>query len=95
MLDPYRAAVISIRTAMRVSDGRSVTGRGGAGSIGLQTWPFCVLSDLSKQFIRVMNADDDWMDAMNFGNPIEFAIWELAERVNALVGSGSNSLSQE
>jgi len=56
---------------------------------GSQTRSFCYVSDLIEGFIRLMNTGDDCTGPMNLGNPCEFSIRELAERVIALTGSKS------
>jgi UDP-glucuronate decarboxylase len=56
---------------------------------GSQTRSFCYVSDLIEGFLRFMNTGDDCTGPMNLGNPGEFSIRELAERVIALTGSKS------
>jgi UDP-glucuronate decarboxylase len=57
---------------------------------GSQTRSFCYVDDLIEGFIRLMETDDDFTGPVNLGNPGEFAIKELAEKVIALTGSRSN-----
>jgi UDP-glucuronate decarboxylase len=40
-------------------------------------------------FLRLMDAADDFTGPVNLGNPGEFTILELAEKVIEMVGSGS------
>ena len=56
---------------------------------GSQTRSFCYVSDLIECFVRFMNAPDDFIGPVNMGNPIEFTILELAEKVIAFTGSRS------
>jgi UDP-glucuronate decarboxylase len=56
---------------------------------GSQTRSFCYVSDLIEAFVRLMGTADDCNGPMNLGNPGEFSIRELAERVIALTGSRS------
>ena len=56
---------------------------------GKQTRSFCYVDDLIEGFIRLMNTADDFTGPVNLGNPGEFTIRELAEKVIALTGSKS------
>lgn len=56
---------------------------------GTQTRSFCYVDDLIEGFVRLMNADDGFTGPVNLGNPVEFSMIELAERVKALTGSRS------
>lgn len=56
---------------------------------GDQTRSFCYVDDLIELMIRFMNADDDFTGPMNMGNPAEFTIKELAEKIIELTGSSS------
>lgn len=56
---------------------------------GQQTRSFCYFSDLIEAFIRFMDAPDSFQGPMNLGNPIEFTIQELAEKVIELARSNS------
>jgi UDP-glucuronate decarboxylase len=46
---------------------------------GSQTRSFCYVSDLIEGFIRLMNSD--YIGPMNIGNPGEYTILELAEKI--------------
>ena len=83
---------------MHPSDGRVVSNfimqalRGEAISIygdGLQTRSFCYVDDLIDVFVRFMNSSNDFTGPVNIGNPYEFTMRELAEKVIALTGSSS------
>ena len=56
---------------------------------GLQTRSFCFVDDLIEGFIRLMATGDQVTGPINLGNPGEFTIRELAEKVIALTGSSS------
>lgn len=55
---------------------------------GSQTRSFCYVDDLIEGFVRFM-AQTESVGPMNLGNPSEFTIRELAEKVIALTGSSS------
>jgi UDP-glucuronate decarboxylase len=56
---------------------------------GSQTRSFCYADDLVAGFMRLMNASDEIVGPINMGNPGEFTMIELAEKVLRLTGSGS------
>ena len=56
---------------------------------GAQSRSFCFVDDLIDGMIRMMNAPDDFIGPVNIGNPNEFSILELANKVIALTGSTS------
>jgi UDP-glucuronate decarboxylase len=56
---------------------------------GGQTRSFCFVDDMIDGFLRMMNAPDDFTGPVNIGNPNEFSILELAEKVIELTGSSS------
>lgn len=57
---------------------------------GEQTRSFCFVDDLIEGFVRFMNkTPDSFTGPLNLGNPGEFTIKELAEKVIALSGSSS------
>ena len=56
---------------------------------GSQTRSFCYADDLVEGFMRLMNSDDSVVGPVNMGNPGEFTMIELAERVLRLTGSKS------
>jgi UDP-glucuronate decarboxylase len=57
---------------------------------GGQTRSFCFVDDMIEGFIRMMGAADDFTGPVNIGNPNEFSILELAQKVIALTGSTAN-----
>ena len=56
---------------------------------GSQTRSFCYVDELVDGFIRLMGSPDDFTGPVNLGNPGEFTIKELAEKVVAMIGSKS------
>lgn len=56
---------------------------------GQQTRSFCYVSDLLDGFLRLMDTPDDVTGPINLGNPGEFTIRELAEKIIQLTGSRS------
>ncbi|TVQ32414.1 MAG: SDR family oxidoreductase [Phycisphaeraceae bacterium] len=61
---------------------------------GSQTRSFCYVDDLVDGIIAMMNGPDDFTGPVNLGNPEEFTIRELAERVIDLTGAGSKLIFQ-
>jgi UDP-glucuronate decarboxylase len=83
---------------MAVSDGRVVSNfvvqalRGEDITIygdGQQTRSFQYVSDLIEGMLRVMNTDDSFVGPVNLGNPGEFTMLELAEKVIKKIGGKS------
>lgn len=56
---------------------------------GLQTRSFQYVDDLVEGLIRMMATDDSVTGPINLGNPIEFSILELAQKVIELTSSKS------
>jgi UDP-glucuronate decarboxylase len=56
---------------------------------GSQTRSFCYVDDLVEGLIRLMESDKEVTGPINLGNPGEFSIRELAEKVVAMTGSES------
>ena len=56
---------------------------------GAQTRSFCYVDDQIEGFVRLMNSPDEVTGPMNLGNPVEFSMIELAEKVRGLTGSRS------
>jgi UDP-glucuronate decarboxylase len=54
---------------------------------GSQTRSFCYVSDLVEGFIRLMNSDQ--IGPMNLGNPGEYTILELAEKIQNMINPGA------
>jgi UDP-glucuronate decarboxylase len=56
---------------------------------GQQTRSFCYVDDLIEGMIRLMDSSVDVIGPINIGNPVEFTMLELAERVLRLIGGKS------
>jgi UDP-glucuronate decarboxylase len=61
---------------------------------GSQTRSFCYVDDLIEGMMRMMDAPDAFIGPVNLGNPGEFTILELAEKVIRLTGSRSKIIFQ-
>jgi UDP-glucuronate decarboxylase len=88
---------------MHPSDGRVVSNfivqalKGGDLTIygdGQQTRSFCYVDDLIEAIIRMMNTAADFPGPVNIGNPGEFTMLELAEKIIRLTGSKSRLIHQ-
>lgn len=89
--------------AMRADDGRVVSNfivQALAGSDitvygdGQQTRSFCFVSDLIEVIYRVMNLSGNKPFPYNIGNPVEFTVLELAQKVIELTASTSRIIRQ-
>ena len=56
---------------------------------GQQTRSFCYVDDLIEGMLRLMDSPADFTGPVNIGNPGEFTMLELAEKVLRLVGGKS------
>jgi UDP-glucuronate decarboxylase len=56
---------------------------------GSQTRSFCYVDDLVEGMLRMMDTETGFTGPINLGNPGEFTMLELAEKVISLVGSKS------
>ncbi|MFZ5635404.1 MAG: UDP-glucuronic acid decarboxylase family protein [Pseudomonadota bacterium] len=56
---------------------------------GSQTRSFCYVEDLIEAFVRTMATPQGFTGPINIGNPGEFSMLELAEKVLSLVGGRS------
>lgn len=56
---------------------------------GQQTRSFCFVDDLIEGMIRLMNSRDSFTGPVNIGNPCEFTMLELAQKVLELTNSKS------
>ena len=56
---------------------------------GKQTRSFQYVDDLVEGLIRMMNSEDEFIGPVNLGNPNEFTMLELAERILKITGSKS------
>jgi UDP-glucuronate decarboxylase len=56
---------------------------------GSQSRAFCYVDDLIEAILRLMATPADFTGPINLGNPVEFTMRDLAEKVIALTGSKS------
>lgn len=56
---------------------------------GSQTRSFCYVDDLIEAFIRMMESRNAFYGPVNIGNPVEFTMLELAEKILSLTKSDS------
>jgi len=70
---------------MQALQGKSLTVYGD----GSQTRSFCYVDDLIDGFVKFMDSSDELTGPVNLGNPDEFTILELAEKVIRLTKSKS------
>ncbi|ACB93683.1 UDP-glucuronic acid decarboxylase family protein [Beijerinckia indica] len=61
---------------------------------GTQTRSFCYVSDLIDGLDRLMNSPPEVTGPINIGNPNEFTIRELAEKVIAMTGAKSRIIEK-
>jgi UDP-glucuronate decarboxylase len=59
---------------------------------GKQTRSFCYVDDLVEGLVRLMDTDDDFTGPVNIGNPGEYTILQLAEKIIEQTGSSSKLL---
>ena len=62
---------------------------------GSQTRSFCFVSDLVEGMIRMMENNKGFIGPVNLGNPGEFTMIELAQKVIGLTGSSSKIVFAE
>ncbi len=60
---------------------------------GSQTRSFCYVDDLVDGIVKMMNSEDEVVGPINLGNPKEFTIKQLAEKVIELTNSQSEVIS--
>jgi UDP-glucuronate decarboxylase len=56
---------------------------------GSQSRSFCYIDDLVDGLMRLMDSSDDVTGPINLGNPVEFTMRELADKVVSIIGSRS------
>jgi len=61
---------------------------------GNQTRSFCFVEDLINGFQLLMNSDDNFHGPVNLGNPVEFTINELAQKILNLTSSNSKIINK-
>jgi UDP-glucuronate decarboxylase len=57
---------------------------------GNQTRSFCYVEDMIEGLVKLMNSQDSFTGPVNFGNPNEFTMKELAEKVLSITKSKSS-----
>ena len=62
---------------------------------GLQTRSFCYVSDLVEALVKFVESPEPLPGPINLGNPIEFTMVELAQKVISMVGSNSKIIRKE
>jgi len=62
---------------------------------GSQTRSFCYVDDLVEGFVKMMNTPEEVTGPINLGNPGEFTILELAEKILEITGSESKIIHRE
>lgn len=62
---------------------------------GCQTRSFCYVDDLIEGLVRLMNSPDEVTGPVNLGNPVEFSVLQLAEKVIELAGSSSRIIHEK
>ena len=62
---------------------------------GKQTRSFCYVDDLIKGFVKLMDSDIDITGPINLGNPKEFTMIELANKIIDLTNSTSKLTFKE
>jgi UDP-glucuronate decarboxylase len=66
---------------------------------GSQSRSFCYVDDMIEGLVLLMSSSDDFIGPVNLGNPDEFTILELAEKIIGMTGSKSeivfNALPQD
>jgi UDP-glucuronate decarboxylase len=56
---------------------------------GRQTRSFCYVDDMIDGFLNMMESSNSFIGPVNLGNPNEFTMLELAEKVRELIGGSS------
>ena len=83
-MDPNDGRVVS-NFIVQALTGEEITVYGD----GTQTRSFCYVDDLIEGLIRMMDGPDAFPGPLNLGNPSEFSILELAEKIVGFTGSRS------
>ncbi|ECR3050324.1 SDR family oxidoreductase [Campylobacter coli] len=89
-MDPNDGRVVSNFICQALS-GKDITIYGD----GSQTRSFCYVDDLIEIIIRVMNSSKDFQGPINTGNPSEFTIKELAQKVIEKIDSKSKIIYKD
>jgi UDP-glucuronate decarboxylase len=89
-MDPYDGRVVSNFILQALQD-QDITIYGD----GTQTRSFCYVDDLIEGFIRLMDTEDSYVGPVNLGNPGEFTMLELADKVLSKINSKSEKVFKE
>ncbi|MBK5214524.1 MAG: SDR family oxidoreductase [Flavobacteriaceae bacterium] len=89
-MNPYDGRVVS-NFIVQALKGEDITIYGN----GKQSRSFQYVDDLVEGMIRMMNAEDSFIGPVNIGNPGEFTMIELAEKILELTKSKSKLIFQE
>ena len=83
-MHPFDGRVIS-NFIIQALKGQAITIYGD----GRQSRSFCYVDDLIDVMIQIMESGDDFTGPVNIGNPAEYTILEIAEKIIELTGSRS------
>ncbi|MDQ1352770.1 MAG: UDP-glucuronate decarboxylase [Acidobacteriota bacterium] len=83
-MHPNDGRVVSNFIVQALKD-RDITVYGDGG----QTRSFCYVDDMVNGLMKMMEAPDDFIGPVNLGNPVEFTILQLAQKVIELTNSKS------
>ena len=83
-MDPYDGRVVS-NFIIQSLKGEDITVYGD----GSQTRSFCYIDDMIDGLYRMMNSREDFLGPVNLGNPEEFTILDLAQKVIQKINSES------
>ena len=75
-MDPYDGRVVSSFIIQSLK-GEDITVYGD----GSQTRSFCYIDDMTEGLYKMMNSREDFLGPVNLGNPEEFTILDLAQKV--------------
>ena len=89
-MDPNDGRVVS-NFIMQALNNKDITVYGS----GEQTRSFCFVSDLIEGMLRMMNTENDFTGPVNLGNPGEFTVLELANKVIKMTSSKSKVVFEE
>jgi len=88
-MNPYDGRVVS-NFIVQALKGEDITMYGD----GSQSRSFCYVDDLIDGMIRLMNSREGFTGPVNIGNPVEFTMLELAEKVIQLTKTESKIVYQ-
>jgi UDP-glucuronate decarboxylase len=88
-MDPNDGRVVS-NFIVQALKGQNITIYGD----GQQTRSFCYVDDLIEAMIRMMASEAEFTGPVNIGNPDEFTMLELAQKIIKLTGSQSTLIFQ-